>query len=247
MATVEGRRGIFWAKRRLRVHNVLQTANTYTVSLAVILSVAMACRKTAGEGQKCGLGVQCADGLVCAEGTGTCLNLPEGLPPTSCDGPLLTDACAPYESTLYCPSLSVAEKTATGGCRVSGDGGTPMVCCPACAQLSWGCGDSGANYDCYDPHTPSERFPTLKCVPNFHWSAPERESTYCCASMDTCFPTDEFPPSCGDAGRSYACTGTTIPSDIGLRCEPTVNAGATGRYCCEDGFRADGGGAGDGE
>ncbi len=72
------------------------------------------------------------------------------------------------------------------------------------------------------------------CVLAFRYSGAS-ESQYCCTASDACFAVDQFPSTCSDAGRAYACTGSATPAAVGLRCTPAPDAGAPGRYCCDDG------------
>jgi hypothetical protein len=180
----------------------------------------------------------CDNGLDCDYFTRTCQHPVPAQPPTpDCSDPFDTDSCAPSESTRVCSSVSVA---VSWGCRPSADG-SAVSCCPACGIVEGGCGDPAVGYDCTDPHTPTQGAASLRCAFNFSYSIPQGESQYCCTSSDACFRTGEYPSICGDAGLSYAYTGTATPSSAGLRCGPAPDAGALGRYCCDEGDGGDGG------
>jgi hypothetical protein len=176
------------------------------------------------------------------------LNLPLGRPPTpSCSDPIMTDACAPYETTTLCPSADLASQTVStfgDGCRVTSYGGSPAVCCLGCTQVAFGCGAPASSYGCLDPHSPTEVISSMQCILDFRYSIPAGQSVFCCTSSDACFRTDiESPSSCGDAGASYACTGSATPEQAGLRCRPAPDAGSSNRYCCDEPLKA---GASDG-
>lgn len=235
------------------IHGLLHRTNTWAsaarwVAVLAFTTSTAACRRTAGEGEACGWGTSCVDGLACSEATGTCLNLPLGQPPTpSCSDPLVTDACAPYESTTVCPSADLASQTASAlgdGCRTTSYRGSPAVCCPGCVRVTFGCGAPASGYACVDPHSPVELTSSMQCVLDFRYSIPAGQSVLCCTSSDACFRTDvESPSSCGDAGTSYACTGSATPEEAGLLCWPAPDAGSSNRYCCDEPLEA---GASDG-
>jgi hypothetical protein len=171
--------------------------------------------------------------------------LPTFVPAPMCNvSTVASDACAPNESTVRCTGAASSMPSCTVVTRDTLSSGAVM-CCPSCVRLASPlfCGRPAVDYDCDDPHTPAETVPSLRCALYYQEGHPAR-SEYCCAESEACFWTGEYPSVCGDAGRSYACTGSATPAEAGRRCSAAPGAGAPGRYCCDD-PPGDGGGAGD--